>query len=78
MHKKYHTFSKFCEFKELVEKYTRNKEKALKSDNSGEYVSNEFNKFYASKGTRREYITPHNPQNNGVVQRKNRSIVGVA
>jgi len=55
-------FSKFCEFKALVEKKTSRKVKALRCDNGGEYVSNEFNKFYASKGTRWELIIPHNPQ----------------
>lgn len=50
MHKKDHTFAKFCEFKALVEKYNRRKVKAPRSDNSGEYVSNEFKKFCASKG----------------------------
>eukprot|EP00253_Pinus_taeda_P028600 PITA_28600 len=72
-----HTFFKFCEFKELAEKYTTRKVKALRSDNGGEYVSNEFKKFCASKGIQRELTTPHNQQQNGVAERKKRSIVGV-
>ena len=52
MQKKYHMFSKFCEFKELVEKDTCRKVKALKSDNGGEYMPNQFKKFDASKGIR--------------------------
>lgn len=42
MRKKDETFSRFLEFKALVEKETSKKVKALKSDNGGEYVSNEF------------------------------------
>eukprot|EP00253_Pinus_taeda_P018734 PITA_18734 len=43
------TFTKFCEFKSLVKKDSGKKVKALWSDNSGEYVSNEFKNFYASE-----------------------------
>jgi len=61
MQKKDLTFSKFCEFKALVEKDTSKKVKALKSDNCVEYVSNEFKKFCALEGLRRELIAPHKP-----------------
>ena len=36
MQKKSDTFSKFCEFKALVEKYSGKQVKALKSDNGGD------------------------------------------
>ena len=78
MQKKYQTFSKFCEFKALVEKYTGKKVKALRRDNGGEYISNEFKNFCAKEGIQRELIAPHNPQHNGVVERNKISIVGVA
>ena len=42
MQKKDQTFSKFCEFKALVEKDSGKQVKALWSDNGGEYISNEF------------------------------------
>jgi hypothetical protein len=78
MQKKDQTFSKFYEFKALVEKESRKKVKGLRSDNGGEYISNEFKDFYNRKGIQRELIAPHNPQQNGVAERKNRTIVGVA
>jgi len=71
-------FAKFFEFKALVEKDNGSKVKALKSDNSEEYVSNEFKKLCASEGIQWELIAPHNPQQNWVVERKNRSIVQAA
>lgn len=40
MKRKDQNFTKFCEFKALVEKDSSKKVKALRSDNSGEYVSN--------------------------------------
>jgi len=38
MHKNDQTFTKFCEFKALVEKESGKKVKALHSDNGGEYL----------------------------------------
>jgi hypothetical protein len=67
-------FSKFQEFKAEIENLTNKKIKTLRSDNGGEYTSKEFVAFYKSAGTRRELIVPHNPQQNGVAERKNRSI----
>ena len=49
MQKKDQMFSKFCELKSLVEKDTWNKVKALMSDNGGEYISNEFKKFFSKE-----------------------------
>ena len=62
MQKKSETYSKFCEFKALVEKESGKQVKALRSDNGGEYISNEFNKFYSKERIQRELIAPHNPQ----------------
>jgi hypothetical protein len=42
MQKKDQTFSKFCEFKALVEKESGKKAKSLRSNNGGEYIYNEF------------------------------------
>ena len=48
MQKKSKTFSKFCEFKALVEKDSGKQVKALQSDNGLEYISSEF-KYFCSK-----------------------------
>jgi len=76
MQKKSETYSKFYEFKALVEKESGKKVKALRSDNGGEYISDEFKDFCKVEGIRRELIAPHNPQQNGVAERKNIMIVG--
>ena len=52
--------------------------KALRSDNGGEFISGEFKDFCSAEGIRRELIAPHNPQQNGVAERKNRTTVGAA
>jgi hypothetical protein len=71
-------FSKFQEFKDLVENLSRRKIKILRSDNGGQYTSNEFKDFREEAQIKRELTTPYNPQQNGVAKRKNRSIVEVA
>ena len=75
MQKKDQTFSKFCEFKALVEKDLGKQVKALWSDNGGEYISNEFKDFCSKEGIRRELIVPYNPQKNGVMDRNKKTIV---
>ena len=43
-------FSTFQKFLVLVENQSGNKLKGLRSDNGGEYVSKEFEEFYAKRG----------------------------
>ena len=61
-----------------MEKDTGKHVKALRSDNDGECMSNKFKNFCSKEGIQRELIAPHNPQQNGVIERKNRTIVGAA
>jgi hypothetical protein len=59
----------------LVENLSGRKIKILMSDNGGEYTSNEFGRFCRDVGIKRELTTPYNPQQNGVAERKNRTIM---
>jgi hypothetical protein len=70
-------FSKFKEFKALIENLSERKFKILRSDNGGEYTSKEFVNFCRDVGIKRELTTPYNPQQNSVVERKNRTIMEV-
>jgi hypothetical protein len=67
-------FSKFQEFKAEIENLTNKKIKTLRTNNGGEYTSKDFFSFFKSTGVRRELTVPHNPQQNGVAERKNISI----
>jgi len=78
MQNKDQTFLRFCEFKALVGKESRKKLKALRSDNGGEYVSQYFKYFYVAEGIKQELTAPHNPQQIGVAERKNRFIMGAS
>ena len=68
-------FEKFKEFKALIENLSNKKIKTLRSNNGGEYISKEFEAFCKDAGIKRELTTPYNPQQNGVVERKNRTIM---
>lgn len=50
----------------------------MRSDNGGEYVSQKLKDFCTAEGIKWELTTPHNPHQNGVAERKNRSIVEAA
>ncbi|TYK18672.1 Retrovirus-related Pol polyprotein from transposon TNT 1-94 [Cucumis melo var. makuwa] len=68
----------FKRFKALVEKESGYYIKALRSDRGGEFTSNEFKTFCAENGIRRPMTVPFTPQQNGVVERKNRTILNMA
>jgi transposase InsO family protein len=70
-------FSKFKEFKALIENLSERKIKILRSDNGGEYTSKEFVNFCRDVGIKKELTTPYNPQQNNVAERKNRTIMEV-
>ena len=71
-------FDKFKEFKTLIENQTSRHICILRSDNGGEYESNEFDDFCREAGIKKGLTVPYNSQQNGVVERKNRTICEVA
>jgi hypothetical protein len=68
------TFSKFQEFKALIENQTGKHIRTLRSDNGGEFESHHFEDFCKEAGIKRQLTVPYNPQQNGVAERKNRTI----
>jgi hypothetical protein len=69
-------FDRFKEFRALVENQSGRRIQVLRSDNGGEYTSNEFVEYCVVEGIKKELTVPYNPQQNGVAERKNRTIVG--
>ena len=49
--------------------------RTLRSDNAREYLSQQFQTFMSSNGILHQTSCPHTPQQNGVVERKNRHLV---
>ncbi|RDY02433.1 hypothetical protein CR513_14106, partial [Mucuna pruriens] len=67
--------SQFKEFKAQVELETGRKIKCLRTDNGGEYVDGEFLAFCKQEGIVRQFSVPHTPQQNGVAERMNRTLL---
>jgi transposase InsO family protein len=49
--------------------------KCLRSENGGEYCSKELDDYYSYHGIRREKTVPGTPQENGVLERMNKTIM---
>ncbi|GJU17916.1 putative ribonuclease H-like domain-containing protein [Tanacetum coccineum] len=61
-----------------IENQLNHKVKVIRYDNGTEFKNREMNEFCALKGIKREFSVARTPQQNGVVKRKNRTLIEVA
>nr|GEV91269.1 retrovirus-related Pol polyprotein from transposon TNT 1-94 [Tanacetum cinerariifolium] len=54
------------------------KVKVIKSDNGTEFKNHDVNQFCGMKGIKRKFSVPRNPQQNGIAERKNKTLIEVA
>nr|GEW92365.1 putative ribonuclease H-like domain-containing protein [Tanacetum cinerariifolium] len=54
------------------------KVKIIRCDNGGEFKNKEMNEFCTKKGIRREFSNARTPQENGVAERRNRTLIKAA
>ncbi|PNX56430.1 retrotransposon protein [Trifolium pratense] len=52
--------------------------KVLRTDGGGEYNSNEFKAYCTEKGIMHEMTAPYTPQHNGLVERRNMTLLNMA
>lgn len=71
---KSHVLSGSKQFKALAETSTSRKIKMLQSDNEREYCNKEFDDFLRENSITRRLLTSYTPQQNGVAERKNRTL----
>lgn len=64
-------------FKKMVENETGLAIKCLRTDRGGEFTSTDFNKFCQENGIKRQLTTAYTPQQNGVAERKNRTVMNM-
>ncbi|KAH9735190.1 hypothetical protein KPL71_017659 [Citrus sinensis] len=64
-------------FKALVEREADSQIKILRTDRGGEFNSQEFGSFCENHGIRRQLTAAYTPQQNGVCERKNRTILNM-
>nr|GEZ22050.1 retrovirus-related Pol polyprotein from transposon TNT 1-94 [Tanacetum cinerariifolium] len=50
----------------------------IRSDNGTEFKNSDLNQFYGLKGIKREFGVPRTPQQNGIAERKNRTLIEAA
>lgn len=50
----------------------------MHTDNGSEYMSKQFDVYLKNEGIARQTTTPYTPQQNGVAERTNRTIVEMA
>ncbi|KAD4385880.1 hypothetical protein E3N88_26049 [Mikania micrantha] len=70
----------------LVDDYSRfvwtfflhSKDECVRSDNGTKFRNHILDEFYLSKGNKRQYSIPRTPEQNGVVERKNRTLIEAA
>ena len=68
-------FTIFKQFIALVEKSTGRSIKCLRTDNGGEFTSMEFENYCKELGIDRHKTTAYTPQQNGVVERMNMTLL---
>lgn len=66
------------EYIAMVENKFGCKPKTIRSDRGGEYMAGELKQFFRTKGIATQYTAPYSPQQNGVAERKNRTLIEMA
>jgi len=78
MRTKDEVLEKFKQFKTLVEKQSGCQVHILRSDNGGEYVSAAMQQYLSECGIQHQRSAPYTPQQDGVAERCNRTVVEMA
>lgn len=59
----------------MVEQDSGSRIQTFRTDRGGEFVSQEFNEFCESAGIKHHVTAPYTPQQNGVIERRNRTLM---
>ena len=72
------TFKASQKYKTLLESESKGEKiKYSRTERDGKFTFKEFSNWYEEQDIQRQLTTPHMPQQNGVIGRKNRTIVGL-
>jgi hypothetical protein len=75
MKKRSEVLDKIKEYEAYISTQTGKPVKAFHCDNAKEYISKEVRDYLGSKGIRLELTAPYSPQQNGVAERLNRTLI---
>ena len=70
-------FLGFKRVKNKIETESGKKLQALRTDRGGEFTSIEFKEYCESSGIKRYLTAPYSPQQNGVVERRNQTVIAM-
>lgn len=65
-------------FIEMVKNKFGRKPKVFRSDRGGEYTGNSFQRYLKSEGIESQFTAGYSPQQNGIAERKNRTLIEMA
>lgn len=65
-------------FKARAEVESRRTLRTFRTNRGGEFTSHELADYFADHGVQRHLTAPYSPQQNGVVERRNQTVVGMA
>ncbi|WVZ88673.1 LOW QUALITY PROTEIN: hypothetical protein U9M48_035165 [Paspalum notatum var. saurae] len=71
-------FTVFTAFQARAEAEAGRKLGTLRTDRGGEFTARTFIEHCAQEGIQRHFTAPHTPQQNGVVERRNQTVMGTA
>jgi hypothetical protein len=76
--KKSEALAAYQQFEKLAVNQCGHSVRRFRSDHGGEFVGKDFLAFLASRGTVNEFSAPYTPEQNGVAERKNRTLSEMA
>ena len=75
LHHKSDAFEAFTNFAAIAEKQTGRQIKVVRSDNGKEYINSKFKNLFVRKGIVHQTTVSYSPQQNGIAERANRTLV---
>jgi transposase InsO family protein len=72
------TYKHFSKFAKHAERTFEEVIKTIRTDNGSEFKNYAMEGFVVDEGIKHEFSAPYTPQQNGVVERKNRTIIEMA
>ncbi|KAK1611638.1 hypothetical protein QYE76_035311 [Lolium multiflorum] len=72
------TYKEFIIFAKKAQRMYESEMKAISTDNGTEFKNYTMQEFVDDEGIKHEFSAPYTPQQNGVVERKNRTIIEMA
>lgn len=75
---KHEVFKNLCSYVEETENHFGRRIKAIRSDRGGEYIGDKNQEFLRKRGIVHQLTVSHTPQQNGVAERKNRTLTEMA